>query len=418
MEATGAGGVAETPDTPARGTWLAVTYALVAVAVVGTWGFTAGRGGTLTPFLFACLLATALLAERIALPLSARGWYTVSTPIVLLTGLLGGPVVGALAGVATALGDTEAAWRRRLTFGGLDALRGFAAGLAGLLPLAGSTGAAIRAAAAVAAALALNSIGRAFIHRARRIDQRAAYRRGTVADVLEAVAAVPLLALLVQSHSASGSTLVILTLAGLLLALGLAAAAARRSRARLETERRLARTDPLTDAVNRRGLDEELERVHGRVARGERAAGFVVLDLDFFKQVNGEHGWEGGDAVLRGVVERLREGMRDADVIARRGGEEFAVVAPGIDSESALRRAAEKTRLLVRSAPFDLGGVERRITVSVGAALLDGSVTPEIVERRANHALAVAKERRDCAVTWDARATPRPTPTPPVYSYT
>jgi diguanylate cyclase (GGDEF)-like protein len=244
------------------------------------------------------------------------------------------------------------------------------------------------------------------------------YRRGTVADVLEAAAAVPLLALLVQSHTASGATLVILSLAGLLLALGLAAAAARRSRARLEAERRLARTDALTDAVNRRGLDEELERLHGRVARGERAAGLVLLDLDFFKQVNAEHGWEGGDAVLRGVVERLREGMRDADVIARRGGEEFAIVAPGIDSQAALRRAAEKTRLLVRAAPFDADGVERRVTASVGAALLDGSAGPDLVERRANHALACAKERRDCAVTWEDEKPATPSPASAIYSYT
>lgn len=417
-ETTRAADATDAATDPGRGTWIAVAYALLAVALVGTWGVSVGRGGTLTPFLFACLLSTALLAERIALPLSPRGWYTVSTPVVLLTGLLGGPIAGATAGAATALGDSEAAWRRRLSFGGLDALRGFVAGLVGMLPLTGTSGAVLRAAAAVALALAINAMGRALIHRARRIRQRAVYRRGAAADVLEAVAAVPGLALLLQSYAQSGSTLVVLTLGGLLLALGLAAAATRRSRARLDAERRLARTDPLTDAVNRRGLEEELARVHGRVVRGERPAGLVVLDLDFFKQVNADHGWEGGDAVLRGVVDRLREGLREADVVARRGGEEFAIVAPGIDSVAGLRQAAEKTRLLVRSVPFDADGAERVVTASVGAALLDGLAPPDVVERRANTALARAKERRDCAVTWEERGGARPTsPALSVYTF-
>jgi diguanylate cyclase (GGDEF)-like protein len=362
------------------------------------------RGTSLTPFLFTALLATAFVAERIALPLSHRGWYTPSTPVVVLTGLIGGPVAGAVAGAVTAVGDVDGAWRRRLAFGGLDAFRGFAAGLAGLVPVGGPTGAVVQAALAVACAFALNTGGLRLIHRARAVEATRVFRRGLLADSLEAVVAVPVLALLVQSHQSGGTLLVVLTLAGLLLGLWLVTEASRRSRAALEREQLLARTDPLTGAPNRRALEEELRRAHARVVRGERPAAVLVLDVDRFKRINSTYGWDGGDAVLRELVDRISRALRDSDLLARRGGEEFAIVASSVESPAALRRLAAEIRLLVRSIPFAVDGGAVTVTVSVGAAVLNGADAPETVERRANLALAEAKQLGDRIVVWDGAA--------------
>lgn len=385
---------ASAPARPARGTSLAVGYALAGVALAGAWGVVVQPGTRLTPFLFSVLVAAAFLAERIAVPLSPRGWYTPSTPVVLLAGLIGGPLAGALAGAATALGDGDGAWRRRAAFGGLDAVRGFAAGAVGLLPLAGAAGAVALAVLAVASSLALNAAGLGLVRRARALVRRGSRRR-LLADVLEAVVSVPALALLVESHRASGALLVVVALAGGLLAGAVAAEAYRRGRAELAAEQLLARTDPLTGAPNRRALEEELARAVARVRRGERPAGLLVFDVDRFKEVNDAVGWDGGDAVLREVVRRARGALRQTDLLARRGGEEFAVVAPGLDSAEGLRRLAEAVRLAVRAAPVPVEGRRLDVTVSVGAALLDGAEELATVERRANLALAEAKRARD-----------------------
>jgi GGDEF domain-containing protein len=79
------------------------------------------------------------------------------------------------------------------------------------------------------------------------------------------------------------------------------------------------------------------------------------------------------------------------------------VVASSIDSAAALRRLAEQLRLLVRSIPFGADGAVIPVTVSVGAALLDGATAPDTVERRANLALAEAKHAGDRVVVWNQR---------------
>ena len=94
-------------------TVIALSYATTALVLVALWGILVGPTTQLQPFTFTALVAAAFLAERIALPLSPRSWYTISTPIVLLTGLVGGPVAGAIAGAVTAVGDDAGTWRRR-----------------------------------------------------------------------------------------------------------------------------------------------------------------------------------------------------------------------------------------------------------------------------------------------------------------
>ena len=95
--------------------------------------------------------------------------------------------------------------------------------------------------------------------------------------------------------------------------------------------------DPLTGLANRRLLDELLGRAIQRAKRLGTPLSVVFLDLDTFKSVNDTYGHEAGDAVLRVTAARLQTAVRDADVVARYGGDEFIVVYEGIGRR---RRAA------------------------------------------------------------------------------
>src|SRR5205807_10068313 len=147
------------------------------------------------------------------------------------------------------------------------------------------------------------------------------------------------LALAVQPTQAGllGSAVVVLGLAMVGFRRSRTAAAeefAAEQRARAEAEQR-SRVDALTGLFNRRHTMETIEH---ELARGSAGPGVGVLmfDVDHFKRVNDRYGHTGGDAVLIEVAERLRTGVREWDIVARIGGEEFCVVAPGLDSEAAV----------------------------------------------------------------------------------
>ena len=394
---------AETPESngdpvvadPRDGTWLALAYAGTAVALVGIWGVLVGRTSQLEPFTFAALVAASFVAGRIALPISRRGWYTISTPVVLLTGLVGGPIAGSIAGAATAVGDDAGTWRRRAAYGGLNSLQGFVAGLAGMISFGGSSRSLVCTTVAVLGFLTMNIAGRALIRRVRGITGPLLVRPETMVDALEAIVAIPLLALLLQSYDASGPTLMLLTIGALLIALYLGTRARAHYLREIEERFQEARTDRLTGAPNRRAYDEELAREIDRVNRGEHPAGLVVFDIDHFKRVNTNHTWTGGDELLQAIIERVGSVLRSTDHLSRRGGEEFCVIAPGVHDETALRQLGEKVRGIVKMAPFTVGGTFLDVTVSVGATLIDGSLTPSQADGLANDALAEAKRKRD-----------------------
>jgi len=145
-----------------------------------------------------------------------------------------------------------------------------------------------------------------------------------------------------------------------------------------------SRVDALTGLFNRR---HAMETIGHELARGSAGPGLGVLmvDVDHFKRVNDRHGHGGGDAVLIEIAERLRTGIREWDVVARIGGEEFCVVAPGLESESAVAALGERLRLAIAERPVTLpGGLVVPVTISVGAAL----VTPD--DGSAEHALDFA----------------------------
>jgi diguanylate cyclase (GGDEF)-like protein/PAS domain S-box-containing protein len=123
--------------------------------------------------------------------------------------------------------------------------------------------------------------------------------------------------------------------------------------------------DDLTDLINRRRFEEELERHLTQGRRYGMTGALLVLDLDGFKAVNDNHGHRAGDRVLCAVADALRARLRESDVVARVGGDEFAVLLPRAGSEEADRVCQSLEQALPREVPAPGG---RRIEVSVGFA--------------------------------------------------
>jgi diguanylate cyclase (GGDEF)-like protein len=150
----------------------------------------------------------------------------------------------------------------------------------------------------------------------------------------------------------------------------------------------LAAHDALTGLMNRRHATPRMEAA---IAGGE-PVGIAMLDVDRFKQVNDTHGHAGGDAVLVELARRLAA-TRAGDIVARWGGEEFAVLLTGVADETALRAAAERLRAAVAATPVILdGGIEVAVTVSVGVCRCASADEPlEALVRAADDALYAAK---------------------------
>ena len=130
---------------------------------------------------------------------------------------------------------------------------------------------------------------------------------------------------------------------------------------------RLMTTDALTHTYNRRYFNEALEREFTRSMRYKRALSLLMFDIDFFKKINDTYGHVAGDSVLRQLAVVVKPRLRQQDILARVGGEEFAVILPEVDGAGG-RVAAEKVRRLVEAARFSIDTREFSCTVSVGVA--------------------------------------------------
>jgi diguanylate cyclase (GGDEF)-like protein/PAS domain S-box-containing protein len=167
-----------------------------------------------------------------------------------------------------------------------------------------------------------------------------------------------------------------------------------------------ARTDELTGTYNRRHFTELV------MAAAEAGAdyGLLLLDADHFKQVNDTHGHAVGDAVLVELARRLRAELAAGELLARWGGEEFAVLLRKVGSDDELRRRAEHLREVVRSAPMLADRTTIHLTVSIGGARHEaGPIALDPWIESADHALYAAKRRgrdRVCLAT-DVRAVTR-----------
>jgi diguanylate cyclase (GGDEF)-like protein len=151
----------------------------------------------------------------------------------------------------------------------------------------------------------------------------------------------------------------------------------------------LARTDVLTGLANRRHADDVLRSTIASARRHDRALCAVLVDIDNFKAVNDAHGHAAGDAVLREVALRLADGLRDEDLAARWGGEEFLLLLPDSPDASVV---CERLRTALSGRPVNVHGLlELTVSASFGWAPWTGEETGEALVGRADVALYAAK---------------------------
>ncbi|HVR49350.1 MAG TPA: diguanylate cyclase [Pseudorhodoferax sp.] len=171
------------------------------------------------------------------------------------------------------------------------------------------------------------------------------------------------------------------------------------ARARDEAER-LARLDVLTGLANRRSFQEAAEREFQRARRYARPLSVLVFDIDLFKQINDSHGHAAGDVVIRAVADAVRKAVREVDVVARTGGEEFAVLLPDVHAQEAVA-TAERLRLHIAAWTGETAGQPLHCTASFGV----GEIAPadtgfDNLLQRADYAMYRAKQagrNRVCA---------------------
>jgi diguanylate cyclase (GGDEF)-like protein len=145
--------------------------------------------------------------------------------------------------------------------------------------------------------------------------------------------------------------------------------------------------DPLTGLLNRTALDARILEIEEQAHLTGGAVSLILLDLDFFKSVNDNHGHKRGDAVLSDVAYEIRKSLRSFELVYRIGGEEFLVLLPGIDLTEALE-IAERVRHSVEEArPGQLD-----LTISAGVATdAGGEISYDSLFREADAALFEAK---------------------------
>jgi len=167
---------------------------------------------------------------------------------------------------------------------------------------------------------------------------------------------------------------------------------------------RFGLTDALTQVNNRRYFDARLKEAVSHALRHQQPLAAMMFDLDNFKQVNDQHGHQGGDSVLQQSAILIQDCLRASDSFARYGGEEFIALLPGTGAATAME-IAERIRLCIAGHVFAVSNsVSLNLTVSIGVAQLqldnvDESVAAQGLVRDADAALYRAKQQgRNCVI--------------------
>ncbi len=167
---------------------------------------------------------------------------------------------------------------------------------------------------------------------------------------------------------------------------------------------KLARTDSLTQSLNRRALFDTGQAAFQEARKTGQPLTIIMFDLDNFKEINDSYGHLVGDQVLTILVERIRHRLRSSDTLARYGGEEFTIIMPGITLEQGVRMA-ERVRGAVAESPIRIGSSRLNVTISLGVATAAPPHFPRTFKellRRADQALYAAKNSgRNCVKTFE-----------------
>jgi diguanylate cyclase (GGDEF)-like protein/PAS domain S-box-containing protein len=170
----------------------------------------------------------------------------------------------------------------------------------------------------------------------------------------------------------------------------------------------LANTDSLTRLYNRRQIYPFLQTELDRAARKKTPFSVLMMDIDHFKKVNDTHGHAGGDLLLAGFADKIRNAFREMDTAFRFGGEEFIVLLPETEGINAMIPSERFRRLIADSSfPMPPDGLHVSVTVSIGIAMYREGDTIDDVIRHADLAMYAAKNGgRDRVVDFDRLARP------------
>ena len=152
---------------------------------------------------------------------------------------------------------------------------------------------------------------------------------------------------------------------------------------RIEQLDLLAHEDSLVGLPNRRGFMRALERLIDRVGRYQEKAALLFIDLDGLKVINDSFGHQAGDKALVQVARLLVSGVRKSDVVARIGGDEFAILLVHSDEETA-RETAGRLIEVIAASDFTHDGEALPLSVAIGAAVIHAEDTPEEAMARAD----------------------------------
>lgn len=161
--------------------------------------------------------------------------------------------------------------------------------------------------------------------------------------------------------------------------------------------REMSFRDPLTRLYNRRYLMDYLNRLFGIYSRKSDVFSLLILDVDYFKNINDSYGHDAGDSILQEMASLISSICRASDVCCRYGGEEFVVLMPDTDMKSAVVLAG-RIRNSIKSWRFEHS--KNSVTVSIGVAHVTEGDTPATLFKRADQALYIAKsEGRDRVIS-------------------
>ena len=165
----------------------------------------------------------------------------------------------------------------------------------------------------------------------------------------------------------------------------------------------LSITDSLTGVYNRLMFEYGIKREWNRCKRHSVPLSLIMADVDFFKEFNDNYGHQAGDNCIKQIANILSDcANRSSDMVARIGGEEFVILLPHFDGESALKLAEEMRKRVEKLAiPHFYSDVSDHVTISLGVNTIipDGESSLEEFISEADKALYKAKETRNCAVS-------------------